>query len=99
MPEIKLNLRPNHLRLFRYLSAIILHYLNQFRKKYIIFYTLYILAYYVPISYVSAISPNLIPILSPLLSLLLTYPKLVLEENYMRKWDYIMITKFDIIDL
>ncbi|KJV53280.1 dnaB-like helicase N terminal domain protein [Orientia tsutsugamushi str. Kato PP] len=32
MPEIKLNLRPNLLRLFRYLSAIILNYLNQFRK-------------------------------------------------------------------
>ncbi|SPR06056.1 replicative DNA helicase [Orientia tsutsugamushi] len=36
MPEIKLNLRANHLRLFRYLSAIILHYLNQFRKKSIV---------------------------------------------------------------
>ncbi|KJV54971.1 replicative DNA helicase [Orientia tsutsugamushi] len=33
MPEIKLNLRPNLLRLFRYLSAIILNYLNQFRKR------------------------------------------------------------------
>ncbi|WP_445668247.1 hypothetical protein [Orientia tsutsugamushi] len=55
MPEIKLNLKANLLRLFRYLSAIILHYLNQFRKKSIIIYTLYILAYYVPISYVSAI--------------------------------------------
>ncbi|SPR08993.1 replicative DNA helicase [Orientia tsutsugamushi] len=33
MPEIKLNLRANLLRLFRYLSAIILNYLNQFRKK------------------------------------------------------------------
>ncbi|SPR09084.1 hypothetical protein [Orientia tsutsugamushi] len=33
MPEIKLNLKANLLRLFRYLSAIILHYLNQFRKK------------------------------------------------------------------
>ncbi|KJV71205.1 Uncharacterised protein [Orientia tsutsugamushi] len=33
MPEIKLNLRENLLRLFRYLSAIILIYLNQFRKK------------------------------------------------------------------
>ncbi|WP_445668483.1 hypothetical protein [Orientia tsutsugamushi] len=50
MPEIKLNLRPNLLRLFRYLSAIILNYLNQFRKKSIIIYTLYILAYYVSIS-------------------------------------------------
>ncbi|SPR02642.1 hypothetical protein [Orientia tsutsugamushi] len=36
MPEIKLNLRPNLLRLFRYLSAIILNYLNQFRKKSIV---------------------------------------------------------------
>ncbi len=36
MPEIKLNLRPNLLRLFRYLSAIILNYLNQFRKRSII---------------------------------------------------------------
>ncbi|SPM45022.1 replicative DNA helicase [Orientia tsutsugamushi] len=33
MPEIKLNLKPNLLRLFRYLSAIILNYLNQFRKR------------------------------------------------------------------
>ncbi|KJV90926.1 hypothetical protein OTSUT76_1030 [Orientia tsutsugamushi str. UT76] len=33
MPEIKLNLKPNLLRLFRYLSAIILNYLNEFRKK------------------------------------------------------------------
>ncbi|KJV70580.1 SAICAR synthetase family protein [Orientia tsutsugamushi str. TA716] len=33
MPEIKLNLRSNLLRLFRYLSAIILNYLNQFRKR------------------------------------------------------------------
>ncbi|KJV53937.1 replicative DNA helicase [Orientia tsutsugamushi] len=33
MPEIKLNLRPDLLRLFRYLSAIILNYLNQFRKR------------------------------------------------------------------
>ncbi|SPR13610.1 hypothetical protein [Orientia tsutsugamushi] len=33
MPEIKLNLRANLLCLFRYLSAIILNYLNQFRKK------------------------------------------------------------------
>ncbi|WP_445668568.1 hypothetical protein [Orientia tsutsugamushi] len=33
MPEIKLNLRANLLRLFRYLSAIILNYLNQFRKR------------------------------------------------------------------
>ncbi|WP_371254113.1 hypothetical protein [Orientia tsutsugamushi] len=32
MPEIKLKLRPNLLRLFRYLSAIILNYVNQFRK-------------------------------------------------------------------
>ncbi|XEO04740.1 hypothetical protein ACA349_05660 [Orientia tsutsugamushi] len=36
MPEVKLNLRPNLLRLFRYLSAIILNYLNQFRKMSII---------------------------------------------------------------
>ncbi|SPR02424.1 replicative DNA helicase [Orientia tsutsugamushi] len=36
MPEIKLNLRENLLRLFRYLSAIILNYLNQFRKKSIV---------------------------------------------------------------
>ncbi|SPR06598.1 replicative DNA helicase [Orientia tsutsugamushi] len=36
MPEIKLNLRLNLLRLFRYLSAIILNYLNQFRKRSII---------------------------------------------------------------
>ncbi|KJV70803.1 hypothetical protein OTSTA716_1563 [Orientia tsutsugamushi str. TA716] len=33
MSEIKLNLRPNLLRLFRYLSEIILNYLNQFRKR------------------------------------------------------------------
>ncbi|KJV55964.1 putative transposase [Orientia tsutsugamushi str. Kato PP] len=33
MSEIKLNLRPNLSRLFRYLSAIILNYLNQFRKR------------------------------------------------------------------
>ncbi|WP_371253902.1 hypothetical protein [Orientia tsutsugamushi] len=33
MPEIKLNLRPNLLRLFRYLSAIILNYVKQFRKR------------------------------------------------------------------
>ncbi|KJV55293.1 hypothetical protein OTSKARP_0829 [Orientia tsutsugamushi str. Karp] len=33
MQEIKLNLRPNLLRLFRHLSAIILNYLNQFRKR------------------------------------------------------------------
>ncbi|SPR13484.1 replicative DNA helicase [Orientia tsutsugamushi] len=33
MPKIKLNLRPNLLRLFRYLSAIILNYFNQFRKR------------------------------------------------------------------
>ncbi|KJV52456.1 replicative DNA helicase domain protein [Orientia tsutsugamushi str. Gilliam] len=33
MPEIKLNLRPNLLHLFRYLSAIILNYFNQFRKR------------------------------------------------------------------
>ncbi|SPR11442.1 IS630 family transposase [Orientia tsutsugamushi] len=33
MPEIKLNLRPNLLRLFRHLSAIILNYLNQFLKR------------------------------------------------------------------
>ncbi|KJV77197.1 replicative DNA helicase [Orientia tsutsugamushi] len=33
MPEIKLNLRPNLLCLFRCLSAIILNYLNQFRKR------------------------------------------------------------------
>ncbi|KJV50906.1 replicative DNA helicase [Orientia tsutsugamushi] len=33
MPEIKLNLRPNLLRLFRYLSAIILNYINQFRQR------------------------------------------------------------------
>ncbi|WP_371254338.1 hypothetical protein [Orientia tsutsugamushi] len=32
----KLNLRENLLRLFRYLSAIILNYFNQFRKKSII---------------------------------------------------------------
>ncbi|WP_371253076.1 hypothetical protein [Orientia tsutsugamushi] len=32
MPEVKLNLRLNLLRLFRYLSAIILNYVNQFRK-------------------------------------------------------------------
>ncbi|WP_445668608.1 hypothetical protein [Orientia tsutsugamushi] len=38
------------------MSAIILNYLNQFRKMSIIIYTLYILAYYVPISHVSAIS-------------------------------------------
>ncbi|SPR06530.1 replicative DNA helicase [Orientia tsutsugamushi] len=38
MPEIKLNLRANLLRLFRYLSAIILNYLNQFRKKSIFIY-------------------------------------------------------------
>nr|WP_196759605.1 hypothetical protein [Orientia tsutsugamushi] len=38
MPEIKLNLRPNLLRLFRYLSAIILNYLNQFRKRPNIFF-------------------------------------------------------------
>ncbi|KJV73068.1 hypothetical protein OTSUT76_3202 [Orientia tsutsugamushi str. UT76] len=36
MPEVKLNLRPNLLRLFRYLSAIILNYVNQFRKRSII---------------------------------------------------------------
>ncbi|SPR13452.1 DNA helicase [Orientia tsutsugamushi] len=30
---IVLNLRANRLRLFRYLSAIILNYLNQFRKS------------------------------------------------------------------
>ncbi|WP_445668450.1 hypothetical protein [Orientia tsutsugamushi] len=36
MPEIKLNLKANLLRLFRYLSAIILNYLNQFRKKSIV---------------------------------------------------------------
>ncbi|KJV54360.1 putative conjugative transfer TraG domain protein [Orientia tsutsugamushi str. Kato PP] len=33
MPEIKLNLKPNLLRLFRYLSAIILNYLNEFRNR------------------------------------------------------------------
>ncbi|KJV51577.1 replicative DNA helicase domain protein [Orientia tsutsugamushi str. Karp] len=33
MSEIKLNLRPNLSHLFRYLSAIILNYLNQFRKR------------------------------------------------------------------
>ncbi|WP_371254335.1 hypothetical protein [Orientia tsutsugamushi] len=33
MPEIKLKLRLNLLRLFRYLSAIILNYVNQFRKR------------------------------------------------------------------
>ncbi|SPR13963.1 replicative DNA helicase [Orientia tsutsugamushi] len=33
MPEIKLNLRANRLLLFRYLSAIILNYLNQFQKR------------------------------------------------------------------
>ncbi|SPR04201.1 replicative DNA helicase [Orientia tsutsugamushi] len=38
MPEIKLNLRPNLLRLLRYLSAIILNYVNQFRKRSIIDY-------------------------------------------------------------
>ncbi|KJV83834.1 replicative DNA helicase domain protein [Orientia tsutsugamushi str. UT76] len=32
MQEIKLKLRPNLLCLFRYLSAIILNYFNQFRK-------------------------------------------------------------------
>ncbi|KJV54152.1 hypothetical protein OTSKATO_1144 [Orientia tsutsugamushi str. Kato PP] len=36
MQEIKLNLRPNLLRLFRHFSAIILNYLNQFRKRSII---------------------------------------------------------------
>ncbi|KJV75408.1 hypothetical protein OTSTA763_0530 [Orientia tsutsugamushi str. TA763] len=33
MPEIKLNLRQDLLCLFRYLSAIILNYINQFRKR------------------------------------------------------------------
>ncbi len=33
MPEIKLNLRTNLLHLFRYLSAIILNYINQFRQR------------------------------------------------------------------
>ncbi|WP_371254332.1 hypothetical protein [Orientia tsutsugamushi] len=33
MPEIKLNLRPNLLRLFQYLSAIILNYVNRFQKR------------------------------------------------------------------
>ncbi|KJV53312.1 hypothetical protein OTSGILL_0838 [Orientia tsutsugamushi str. Gilliam] len=41
MPEIKLNLRPNRLCLFRYLSAIILNYLNQFRKRSIISFHLF----------------------------------------------------------
>ncbi|KJV55458.1 hypothetical protein OTSUT76_0563 [Orientia tsutsugamushi str. UT76] len=34
MPEIKLNQKPNLLRLFGYLSVIILNYVNQFRKRY-----------------------------------------------------------------
>ncbi|WP_371254076.1 hypothetical protein [Orientia tsutsugamushi] len=41
MPEIKLNLRPNLLRLFRYLSAIILNYVNQFQKRYILCFNLF----------------------------------------------------------
>ncbi|KJV74575.1 hypothetical protein OTSTA716_1252 [Orientia tsutsugamushi str. TA716] len=45
MQEIKLNLIPNLLRLFRYLSAIILNYFNQFRKRSNVYHTVLIPAY------------------------------------------------------
>ncbi|WP_371253784.1 hypothetical protein [Orientia tsutsugamushi] len=44
MPEIKLKLRPNLLRLFRYLSAIVLNYLNQFRKMSILCFSYFLLS-------------------------------------------------------